>query len=119
MRGPVPGPTLRGLYITLAENAPQDILMMAGIWEPTTDGGACCAIITEPASDRLAHIHDRKQLVLDAVCRWGWLDPELSERQSIREKTVRLNPDVLVYHPVSTRVNRPVEDDPELIEAIA
>ncbi len=106
-------------YITLAENSPQDILMMAGFWEPTTDGGACCAIITEPASDRLAHIHDRKPLVLDAECRWDWLDPELSERESIRQKTARLNPDALVDHPVSTRVNRPVEDDPELIEAIA
>ncbi len=106
-------------YITLAEDAPQDILMMAGIWEPTSDGGACCAIITEPASERLAHIHDRKPLVLDAECRWDWLDPEQTEREAIRAGTVRLNPDALVYHPVSTRVNRPTEDDPGLIEAIA
>ncbi len=105
-------------YITLAEGASQDILMMAGIWEPTADGGACCAIITEPASERLAHIHDRKPLVLDAECRWDWLDPDRTEREAIRAGTVRLNPDALIYHPVSTRVNRPSEDDPGLIEAI-
>ncbi len=106
-------------YITLAEDAPQDVLMMAGIWEPTADGGACCAIITEPASDRLAHIHERKPLVLDASCRWDWLDAALTEREAIRARTQRLNPDALRYHPVSTRVNRPAEDDPSLIEAIA
>jgi putative SOS response-associated peptidase YedK len=106
-------------YITLAEDAPQDILMMAGIWEPTADGGACCAIITEPASGRLVHIHDRKPLVLNAECRWDWLDPERTEREAIRDGTVRLDPDALVYHPVSARVNRPIEDDPGLIEAIA
>ncbi|WP_018649396.1 MULTISPECIES: SOS response-associated peptidase [unclassified Thioalkalivibrio] len=106
-------------YIALAEDAPQDILMMAGIWEPMADGGACCAIITEPASERLSHIHDRKPLVLDAACRWDWLDSDRTEREAIRDGTVRLNPDALVYHPVSTRVNRPAEGDPGLIEAIA
>ncbi len=106
-------------YITLVEDAPQDILMMAAIWEPTADVGACCAIITEPASGRLAHLHDRKPLVLDAQCRWDWLDPKLQEREQIRAKTLRLDPDVVRYYPVSSRVNRPVEDDPGLIEAIA
>jgi putative SOS response-associated peptidase YedK len=105
-------------YITLADDAPQDILMMAGIWEPTSDGGACCAIITEPASTRLAHIHDRQPLVLDAECRWDWLDPDVTERQAIRARTYRLDSDVLVHFPVSTRVNRPSEDDSGLIEAI-
>ena len=105
-------------YITLAEGAPQDILMMAGIWESTVDGGACCAIITEPASGRLAHIHDRKPLVLDSECRWDWLDPELTEREDIRARTLRLDSAALTCRPVSTRVNRPTEDDPGLIEAI-
>ncbi|WP_017940740.1 MULTISPECIES: SOS response-associated peptidase [unclassified Thioalkalivibrio] len=67
-------------YINLAEDAPQDILMMVGIWEPIADGGACCAIITEPASERLSRIHDREPLVLDAECRWDWLDPERTDR---------------------------------------
>lgn len=93
-------------------------MMMAGIWEPTVDGGACCAIITEPASDRLARIHDRKPLVLDVECRWDWLDPERTEREDIRVGTIRLDPAALIDRPVSPRVNRPAEDDPGLIEAI-
>lgn len=106
-------------YITLAAGAPQDILMMAGIWEPTADGGACGAIITEPASQGLAHIHDRQPLVLDAECRWDWLDSELTERDAIRARTRRVDPDALIHYPVSTRVNRPFEDDAGLIDAIA
>lgn len=60
-----------------------------------------------------------KPLVLDVACRWDSVDPDLTGRESIRGNIVRLNPDALVYHPVSTRVNRPVEDDPGLIEVIA
>ncbi|WP_018937361.1 MULTISPECIES: hypothetical protein [unclassified Thioalkalivibrio] len=40
-------------------------------------------------------------------------------REDIRARTVRLNPNALIYHPVSTRVNRPTEDDPGLIEPTA
>lgn len=103
-------------YITLTEDAAQDILMVAGIWEPMVDGGACCAIITEPANDQLAHIHDRQPLILDAQCRWDWLDPGLSERDDIRAKTRRIQPEMLRYYAVSSRVNRPEEDDPGLVE---
>ena len=57
-------------------------------------------------------------MVLDPECRWQWLDPELSDRETIRKVTRRLDPDRLIAYSVSTRVNRPSYDDPGLLEPI-
>lgn len=62
--------------------------MMVGAWKPTAGGGACCAIIAEPASDCLAQIHVRNPLVLEAGCRWDWLEVELTEREDTRTRTI-------------------------------
>jgi putative SOS response-associated peptidase YedK len=85
---------------------------------PCPGGGtkACCAILTEPVSPAFAFIHDRQPVVLGPECRWQWLDPELSDREPIRKVARRLDPDRLIAYPVSTRVNRPANDDPGLIE---
>jgi putative SOS response-associated peptidase YedK len=56
--------------------------------------------------------------VLDPECRWQWLDPGLSDRETIRKAARRLNPDRLTAYPVSIRVNRPASDDPDLLESI-
>ena len=65
-----------------------------------------------------AFIHDSQPVVLDAECRWQWLDPELSDRETIRKVARRLHPERLIAYPVSTRVNRPANDDPGLLEPI-
>ena len=57
-------------------------------------------------------------MVLDPECRWQWLDPGLSDRETIRKVARRLDPDRLTAYPVSTRVNRPANDDPGLLEPI-
>ncbi|MFO7954381.1 MAG: SOS response-associated peptidase [Thioalkalivibrio sp.] len=103
-------------FITLTDDAPQDVLFLAGIWAPTADGGACCAIITEPASEHLAHIHDRQPLALDAECRWDWLDPAITEREQVRLITRRLPSSALQAYAVSPRVNRPQNDDPSVLD---
>src|SRR5690554_3870643 len=46
-----------------------------------------------------------------------WLDPDLTDRETIRHLVHHLPHDRLTHWPVSTRVNKPVEDDPALIEA--
>lgn len=57
-------------------------------------------------------------MVLDSECRWQWLDPELSDREVVRKVARRLDPERLIAYPVSTRVNRPANDDPGLLEPI-
>jgi putative SOS response-associated peptidase YedK len=57
-------------------------------------------------------------VVLDPERRWQWLDPELSDRETIRKVARRLDPDRLTAYPVSTRVNRPANDDPGLLDPL-
>jgi putative SOS response-associated peptidase YedK len=96
-----------------------EVVFFAGLWEPAGEGDdTCCAILTEPVSPAFAFIHDRQPVVLDPERRWQWLDPELSERDTIRQVARRLDPERLIAYPVSTRVNRPANDDPGLLEPI-
>ena len=104
-------------YITLKESEPDEVVFFAGLWEPPGEGtDTCCAILTEPVSPAFAFIHDRQPVVLDSE--WRWLDPELSDRETIRKVARRLDPDLLTAYRVSTKVNRPANDDPSLIEEV-
>ena len=106
-------------YVTLKEPERDEVVFFAGLWEPTGEGtDTCCAIMTEPVSPAFAFIHDRQPVVLDPACRWQWLDPGISDRELVRKVAKRLEPDLLTAYPVSTRVNRPANDDPSLIERV-
>jgi putative SOS response-associated peptidase YedK len=105
-------------YFTAADTA---LIAYAGIRTPAgTDqaGAASCAIITEPARGVARSVHPRMPLVLDPACWAAWLDPSLTSRADIRHAVQRLDPDALEAWPVSSRVNRPSEDDPGLLERI-
>jgi len=106
-------------YITLKEGGPDEVVFFAGLWEPAGEGTeTCCAILTEPVSPPFAFIHDRQPVVLEPECRWQWLDPELSDRDTIRKVARRLDPDRLMAYPVSTSVNSPANDDLSLTEEV-
>ena len=106
-------------YITLKDPDRDEVVFFAGLWEPTGEGTeTCCAILTEPVSQAFEFMHDRQPVVLDPERRWKWLDPELSDRDTIRKVARRLDPERLIAYPVSTRVNRPANADPGLIEQV-
>ena len=103
--------------ITLKDPDPHEVVFFAGLWEPVGEGADTCrAILTEPVSPAFAFIHDRQPVVLDPGCRWQGLDPELSDRETIRKGAGRLDPERLIAYPASPRVNRPANDHPVLIE---
>ncbi|MBE0490549.1 MAG: hypothetical protein IBX53_15900 [Halomonas sp.] len=58
-------------------------------------------------------------LILNQQSLETWLDPDLTGRETIRHLVHHLPHDRLTHWPVSPRVNRPVEDDPGLIEALS
>ena len=106
-------------YITLKDPEDDEVVFLAGLWELVGEGAeTCCAILTGPVSPEFAFIHNRQPVVLDPECRWQWLDPELADRAAIRKVARRLDPDRLTAYSVSTRVNRPANDDPGLLEPI-
>ncbi|MCG5493832.1 SOS response-associated peptidase [Ectothiorhodospira variabilis] len=106
-------------YVTLMQQAENEALFFAGIWEPSADNGPDgCAIITEPARPPLSQIHPRQPVVLDPSCLSAWLDPAITERQSIRQWMRRLAPERLTCHPVSQRVNHASHEGMDLIEPV-
>ncbi len=90
-------------YITLADPASGEVLLLAGLWEAAGEDGTgrCCAILTEPANGALASIHPRQPVALDPACRWAWLDPARTERAAIKAAARRLPPGRLTAQPTS------------------
>ena len=104
-------------YITAAD-AP--LIFYAGLWADSDQPpGRCCAIVTEPARGIAEAVHPRMPLVLAPEAAGAWLDPSLTRRVAIRRAVRRLDPARLSAWPVSTRVNRPREDDATLLDPVA
>jgi putative SOS response-associated peptidase YedK len=102
-------------YLTRTDGEP---LWFAGIWADRADGKAGCAILTEPARGVAKEIHPRMPLALDAKSLEPWLDAHLTDRETIRQVVHHLDAKQLTHWPVSTRVNRPGDDEAELIEPL-
>ncbi len=97
---------------TMADKEP---FAMAGIWEEWGKDSEIlqtCAIITIGANDLMAPIHDRMPVIIahDAYARW--LDPA---NDAAFELLMPYPAEEMTAYPVSTRVNSPKNDDPELI----
>lgn len=93
-------------------------IWLAAIWAERADGALGCAILTEPARGAAQLIHPRMPLVLDDDSLEPWLDPDLTDQETLRQVIHHLTADQITHWPVSTRVNKPTENDPKLIEPI-
>lgn len=107
-------------WITAADGAP---LVMAGVWgrdpESSEQGGEQrmgepgFAVLTRAATEPLLQIHERMPAILNRAQWDAWLDRDASQESLLGVLTGP--PTVLTAHPVSTAVNRPVNDDPGCI----
>ena len=103
-------PSKQPFFIHRADSRP---LAMAGIYENGT-----VAIITKEATGALADIHHRMPLFLPESTWQRWLDPKLTAESELREIISEgLTPESagLVADPVSTRVNKIVNNGAELV----
>ena len=90
----------------------------AGLWETwrSLEGEKVesCTIIVTDANDLLRPIHDRMPVILGPENFDAWLGPTAPSEEI--QKLLRPFPDeLLMLYPVSERVNRPDNDDPECI----
>lgn len=96
---------------------PSGILAMAGLWDRwlSREGEVVetFAIVTTDAPASIARIHSRAPLVLDSTQASAWLRCHLD--LPVPEETA---PELRVIA-VSTRVNKPDNDDPTLLEPVA
>jgi putative SOS response-associated peptidase YedK len=93
-------------------------LWFAGIWTERPDGKPGCAILTEPARGVSKEIHPRMPLALEAESLEPWLDSDLTDRETIRQEVCHLDATLITHWLVGQRVNKPIEDDAELIKPV-
>jgi len=105
-------------YITRPDGA---LLAMAGLWDRWTspDGEVIesFAIVTKPSRPPVNEIHDRMPAVLAEQHHSVWLEPARVAPPGLEAMVLEPSPP-LEARPVSTRVNKPANDGPELIEKV-
>jgi putative SOS response-associated peptidase YedK len=104
-------------YITRADEHP---LAIAGLWERWGNGSMSIdsfAVVTTSANAFMASIHNRMPVVLEPESTMRWLNPQLTPAEL--ETLIAPAPDgVLTARRVSTRVNRPANNDPACIAPV-
>lgn len=103
-----------------------DPLAFAGLWErwrPKDGEGEVetlrsCTIVTGPANEVVAPIHDRMPVVLPPSAWDTWLDPEVDDLELLTGLLVPAPAELFVAHPVSTAVNNVRNRGPELVEPV-
>jgi putative SOS response-associated peptidase YedK len=92
---------------------------LAGIWEnwkePSSgDWIRTFAIITTDANELVADIHDRMPVILAATDGARWIGEEHDPGDLMRPFPA----DLMRVWPISTRVNKPENDDPSILEPV-
>jgi putative SOS response-associated peptidase YedK len=91
---------------------------IAGIWEnwrdPAGEWLRTFAVITVPSNELVGQIHDRMPAVLAPGHYERWLSEEPDPHDLLRPYPAEL----MRMWPISTRVNKPDNDDPEVLEPI-
>lgn len=115
-------PRKQPMYITRKDGEP---LAFAGLWELWKPKDApedeatwvrSCTIITGEPNELVAGIHDRMPVLL-APSAWStWLDRDNHDLDALGQLLVPAPSELLVAHPVSTRVNSVRNDDRALVE---
>lgn len=93
-------------------------LLLAGLWDYWEGDGRgleTCTIVTTSANTAMDTLHDRMPALLTPEGARQWLD---SKVQDPKRLTPLLTPiDLpLIYYKVSTRVNKPINDDADLVK---
>jgi putative SOS response-associated peptidase YedK len=85
-----------------------------GETQPLTNGWRTFTILTTKPNEIVAPLHDRMPLILDPRDYDRWLDKEYDPADLIRP----FPDDGMVTWPISTRVNKPENDDSAILDRV-
>jgi len=96
-------------------------MAFAGIWAARLDPDSgdwqrTCSILTTDAKGVVTPIHDRMPVSLDPEAWGGWLDRELTDPEAAFSLIRPIDPEQIMEHRVSSRVNSVQNNGPELRE---
>ena len=94
----------------------------AGLWEswvsPMGDGIETCTILTTTPNALVADVHRRMPAILKRDDYDRWLDPNIKTPSAVSACLAPFDAAPMKKYPVSTRVNRPENDDRECAQEI-
>ena len=106
----------RPMWIAMASGEP---FAFAGLWDawrdPKGEVVRSCAIITTAANESLSPIHDRMPVILPRELEPLWLDHDLQDYAALAGILTPYITDDMEAYEVSSLVNSPANDGPELI----
>jgi putative SOS response-associated peptidase YedK len=109
-------------FIARVDREPMAFAGLYEVWRDRTDPNAgwvrTCAIITTAANEKLEPIHDRMPVVLAESVWTEWLDPEQRDTTKLSRLLVPAPSDEFLCYPVSTLVNKPDNQGPELLDEV-
>lgn len=91
--------------------------VFAGLWDRWKSGGDCidsCTIVTVPAGNVTAQIHDRMPVILDLEASFKWIHSRSVDRDLLSLLRAYPNDDLDVFE-VSRAVNNPANDSAECL----
>jgi putative SOS response-associated peptidase YedK len=96
---------------------------MAGVFDVWQREGEelinSCAIVTMPASETLGPIHSRMPVIVPTAFHTEWLAETPLEAGSLSDLLEQVPASVLEAHAVSTLVNSPANDVPEVVKSLS
>jgi putative SOS response-associated peptidase YedK len=93
---------------------------LAAIWDSwqrpgTSERVRSFAVVTCPANDVIAEIHDRMPVIIPAVAYDQWLAPLDPDPRGLLAPYPSAP---MMIWPITTRVNKPANDDAEILRAV-
>lgn len=98
-----------------------ELMAFAGLWERWGEGEEAFdsyTIIVTDANDLARPIHNRMPVLLNRGTYAAWLDPGSTDPAMLKPLLVPSPAEWLEVFPVSTRVNSPKNDGPELLQPL-
>lgn len=114
------GRTKQPMWIGLKNKRP---FAFAGLWEHWTPAEGTlletCTIITTEPNDFMRPIHNRMPVILPPVSYGQWLDPNFQQIERLNALLRPYPSEELTSFPVSTLVNNPRHDVPQVLEPVS
>jgi putative SOS response-associated peptidase YedK len=108
------------IHITRRDGKP---FALAGVWEhwQNRDGSELesCTILTTAAGSLMKPIHDRMPVILQPADFGLWLDPTVQKADAVAHLLAHWPENEMHAEAISTRVNKPQNDDPSILEPVA
>jgi putative SOS response-associated peptidase YedK len=106
-------------YFRLSDGEP---FAFAGLWEHWQDATGeeieSCTVLTTEANDLMRPIHNRMPVILEPKNYDLWLDSEATKPELLQPLLHPYPTEEMTAYPVSTVVNKPVNDSAECINSI-